>query len=193
MVTINTCIFSDLCLYTITLDLIATPHVQHCNTNSLICSLSKLGLYGSFNLSLQEEVLAKVVAKQMSLGEMKEAAGKYRALQTIKKCFCRCTNTTWNEAVQKYPRHTSEARLSQFLSLNFKNVPESFVVYCQSAIQTTSPDHLESVYVVGHDSSTVSNTTISDSGVPFNGYNLFVAAIPEVHVYIHMHMYSSYF
>ena len=148
---------------------------------------------GYTNLSLQEEVLAKVVAKQMSLGEMKEAAGKYRAFQTIKKTFCRCTNTKWDEAVERYPEHTRQDRLSQFLSLSFKTVPESFVVYCQSAMKTppTSPDHLhESVFIVGHDSLTASNTTISDSGIPFSGYNLFVATIPEVHVckYIHMHM-----
>lgn len=133
----------------------------------------------------QEEILDKVATKELSLTELKEAACKYRKLQVIKRAFCRSTNTSWHEASERYPRHTEEERLCQFLGLDFsKNVPGAFQSYCQAAMRqdnNTSYSHNDAtVYTVKHSCFTVSHTNITDSGVPFRGYNLFIAQLPEV-------------
>ena len=80
-------------------------------------------------------MLSAVVNKEKTLSELKDAAKRYRALQSVRTAFCRCTNTTWEQACERFPLYTSEQRLSQFLSLSFKNIPESFVSYCQAALQ----------------------------------------------------------
>ena len=130
-------------------------------------------------------MLSAVVSKDLSLGEMKEEASRYRGLQAIKRAFCRCTNTSWQEATLRYPRHTDKERLSQFLGLNFsKSLPGAFQSYCEAAmLQDINPySHNEAaVYTVKHSCFTVSHTTITDSGVPYRGYNLFIAQLPEVH------------
>ena len=58
---------------------------------------------------------------------MKEKADKFRALENI-KAFSKCTHLSWEESVEKYPWHTKDERLNQFLGLNFsKSVPQTFV------------------------------------------------------------------
>ena len=137
-------------------------------------------------------MLSAVASKQLSLAEMKDRSGKYHGMQAIKRAFCRCTNTNWNQAAQNFTQHTTEERLSQFLGLNFTNsVPDTFQPYCQAAVRDGDATcnmytHQESnVVVVCYDSFTVSITTInSSSTVQFNGYQLFVAAIPEVCTFV---------
>ena len=78
---------------------------------------------------------------------------------------------------------------SQFLSLSFKNIPESFVSYCQAALQkehqsssTESLDvysyHGVTAYALEHDILTVSYSDVRESGAVFNGAHLFIAHIP---------------
>ena len=141
-------------------------------------------------MALQEEVLRAVVEKKMSLADLKEAAGRHRAEQVVCRAFCRCTNTTWEEACERFPNHTTKEQLSQFLRLSFlKSIPAAFHSYCQAALQS---EHHQShpvdsfvhngatVFTVNHSSLTVSHTHIKENGLPFHGCHLFIAAIPEV-------------
>ena len=87
--------------------------------------------------------------EQKTLAELKDAAKRYRALQSVRTTFCRCTNTTWEQVCETFPLYTSEQRLSQFLFLSFKNIPESFVSYCQADLQKeheSSSTHSLDVY-----------------------------------------------
>ena len=84
----------------------------------------------------QEEVLQEVIDGTTSLEEMKKKANKFRNFEHIKKTFTKYTNSTWEEAVQRFPWYTKEERLATFLGLDFvKKVPESFQAYCQAAVQ----------------------------------------------------------
>ena len=57
---------------------------------------------------VQEEVLSSVIDKSISLGEVKEKAAKYRSTQTIRRAFCKCTNSTWTEAQERFPSLASD-------------------------------------------------------------------------------------
>lgn len=129
--------------------------------------------------------------EQKTLAELKDAAKKYHALQSVHTAFCRWTNTTWEQACERFPLYTSEQRLSQFLSLSFKNIPDSFVSYCQAALQkehessSTQSLHVYSyqgvtAYALQHDILSVSYSNIQESGAVFNGAHLFIAHIPKV-------------
>ena len=90
------------------------------------------------NLSpeFQQEVLQEVINGTVSLDEMKKKANNFRSLVSIKKAFTKYTNSTWDEAVERFPWHTEEERLATFLGLDFiKKVPESFQAYCQAAVR----------------------------------------------------------
>ena len=86
--------------------------------------------------SIQLEILEQVVNRKITLDEMKSKANEFRAIQNIRKAFTKCTNTTWEEARERFPWHTTDDQLSHFLGLNFvKNVPDAFWSYCQSAVR----------------------------------------------------------
>ena len=136
-------------------------------------------------------MLSAVLNKQKTLAELKDAAKKYHALQSVHTAFCRWTNTTWEQACERFPLYTSEQRLSQFLSLSFKNIPDSFVSYCQAALQkeheSSSMQSLHvysyqgvTAYALQHDILSVSYSNIQESGAVFNGAHLFIAHIPKV-------------
>ena len=68
-------------------------------------------------------------------------ANELRTLGKIEKAFMKCINTTWEEALRRFPWHTNQERLKKFLGLNFfKNVPETFHSYCQAAIRGENLD-----------------------------------------------------
>ena len=90
----------------------------------------------NLNPSFQQDILEEVVNCNITLEDMKREAIEYRALENIRKAFTKCTNSTWDEAIERYPRHTNDNRLRQFLGLNYiNNMPDSFRSYCQSAIR----------------------------------------------------------
>ena len=72
---------------------------------------------------------------------------QYRALQNIRNAFMKVTHvSSWQEARERYPNHTTEERLRQFLGL--KNVPDTFRAFCKSV--TTSrgePDSHNAIQV----------------------------------------------
>lgn len=138
-------------------------------------------------------MLQEVVSGKVSLVDLKQAARRYRALQTIQKAFSRCTNTTWSEAEKRFPGFTSETRLHQFMQLDFsKGVPEAFMSYCQAALQSEGPQLVDSLptevyslngcrgYVIQQDILTLTYTALREAGVRFNGAHLFVSMLPKV-------------
>ena len=145
--------------------------------------------------SFQVKILTDVVNQHKSIHEMKEAAQQYRSMRLIERAFCRCTNTTLDEAHTRFPTYVSESRLQQFSHLNFlKSIPEGFMSYCQAALQSetaamqdmTSQDmEVYSIegckaYVVTKDVTTLTYLQLRDASIPFNGTHLFVSVIPKV-------------
>ena len=134
----------------------------------------------------------KGLNKEKSIKEMKESASRFRSLQTIRRTFCKVTNTKWEEATERFSSFTDEERLLQFSSLTFsKDVPQPFLSYCQAAVRS---DHEEQCsqgadsfqlqgcrgYVLQHDILTLSYTVILAEKIPYNGAHLFLANVPEV-------------
>lgn len=98
--------------------------------------ISKTPCHLAQHPTFQQEVLNQVTNHEISLDEMKKKASDFRSLEHIRKAFTKYTNSTWEEAVERYPWHTKEERLNNFLGLDFiKNVPESFQSYCQAAVR----------------------------------------------------------
>ena len=126
---------------------------------------------------------------------MKGAAARFRSLQTVRKTFCRVTDTTLEEALERFPHFTKEDRLLQFSSLSFtKDVPQPFIAYCQAALRSEHQqcDHelvsyeLQGcrAYVLQHDILTLSYTDIQAKKIPCSGSHLFLANIPEVYILV---------
>ena len=142
----------------------------------------------NLNPSFQQNILEQVVNCEITLEEMKRKATEYRALENIHKAFMKCTNSTWDEATERYPWHTNDDRLRQFLGLNFiKNVPDSFRSYCHSAIRgerhqandTFSYEGSEAAIIELH-MNEIAVAAIQSVYAPYSGANLILAYIPKV-------------
>ena len=142
----------------------------------------------NLNPSFQQKVLEQAVNREITLEEMKRKANDYRALENIRKAFMKCTNSTWDEAKERYPWHTTDDRLRQFLSLNFiKNLPDSFHSYCNSAIRGDQHPANDNFSYEGSDATTIklpiNEITVAaiQSAYPvYSGANLILAYIPKV-------------
>ena len=141
--------------------------------------------------SFQKDVLEKVVNKTITLNTMKKKATEYRALENIKNAFMKVTRvSSWQEALEQYPRHTQEKNLCQFLGLNFiKNIPEAFRNFCKSGTTTTGePTVNNSVQVYqGAEAAVVEAdfAQLEDSGIirvcpSYTGAGLILMNIPTV-------------
>ena len=88
----------------------------------------------------QQSILQKLVDQEISLPEMKKDAVEFRSLGIVKSAFLRLTNCpTWSEATQKFPAFTSDERLLQYATLDFKQtVPDIFRTFCQMALDSTT-------------------------------------------------------
>lgn len=66
----------------------------------------------------------------------------------------RITDTTWVEALRRFPHHTTSERLEKFLFIAKKPnaIPKSFQAYCESALTSetldSAPSNLD-VYQLG--------------------------------------------
>ena len=71
-------------------------------------------------------------------------------MKSIKKAFRSVTNvSSWDEAVQRFPSHTSASVLESFCHLSFqKLIPQSFISFCQSALQESITDSDENDHLV---------------------------------------------
>ena len=79
-----------------------------------------------------------------------EEASKYRSMESIKKAFLSVTNvSSWDEAVQQFPSHTSASVLELFCHLSFQNsIPQSSISFCQSALQKKSITDSDELFMV---------------------------------------------
>ena len=95
----------------------------------------------------------QLVDKKIPLSQLKEEASKYRSMKSIKKAFRSVTNvSSWDEAVQRFPSHTSASVLESFCHLSFqKLIPQSFISFCQSALQESITDSDENDHLVHND------------------------------------------
>ena len=142
----------------------------------------------NLNPSFQQEILQQVVNQEITLDEMKKKAGEYRALENIRKAFTKCTNSTWDEAKERYPWHTSDNRLKQFLGLNFiKNVPDTFREYCTAAMRGQRCQGNDNFSYEGSNATTIevqmnqiTVATLQAAYPSYSGANLILAYIPKV-------------
>ena len=142
--------------------------------------------------SIQLEILEQVVNREITLDEMKSEANEFRAIQNIRKAFTKCTNTTWEEARERFPWHTTDDQLSHFLGLNFvKNVPDAFRSYCQSAVRGERQQGSKDLVYQGAKTTVVqlkvSEFTVADlqQSIPtYSGANLIITSIPKVYIMI---------
>lgn len=142
--------------------------------------------------SIQLEILEQLVNRELTLDEMKSKANQFRAIQNIRKAFTRCTNTTWEEARERFSWHTTDDQLSYFLGLNFvKNVPDTFRTYCQSAVRGEH-HHGDNDLVYQGSKATIVQLKISEFTVAelqqsfptYSGANLIITSIPKVWIII---------
>lgn len=86
----------------------------------------------------QLSVMQRAVNEEITLDEMKKAAVHFRKIKTIKATFLRLTScSSWADAEAKFPLHTTDSRLGQYISLDFKSgIPDVFQTYCQEALDT---------------------------------------------------------
>ena len=147
----------------------------------------------------QQEVLQEVIDGTSSLDEMKKKANKFRSFECIKKAFTKYTNSTWDEAVERFPWHTDEERLATFLGLDFvKKVPESFKAYCQAAMQ----DERQQVDMLSHDGAVGSVHTLNvmelsinafiESCPTYTGAHLILTSVPKVAMHYYKYICKSY-
>ena len=142
----------------------------------------------NLNPSFQQKILEQAMNREITLDEMKKKASEYRALENIRKAFTKCTNSTWDEAKERYPWHTTDDHLRKFLGLNFvKNVPDSFRGYCTSAIRGERHQTNDNFSYEGSVAITVvlqmnevAVAAIQSAHPSYSGANLILACIPKV-------------
>jgi len=140
--------------------------------------------------SFQEQILQKVADCEITLEEMKRESNRFRALENVKKVFARATttNSSWEEARTRFPWHTNEDNISQFLGLNFtKGVPDSFKSYIQAALR--GERHYEQnrhVYqgseavVIELPMNNITLVQVQQSFPSYSGSNLILTSVPQV-------------
>ena len=142
----------------------------------------------------QQDILEEVVNCNITLEYMKRKAIEYRALGNIHKAFMKCTNSTWDEATERYPWHTNDNRLRQFLGLNFiNNMPDSFRSYCQSAIRGEQLQANDNISFEGSEAAIIQLpineirvAAIQSAYDTYSGANLILTYIPKVLLLIHI-------
>ena len=143
------------------------------------------------NTNFQEETLDRIIAGELSLKELKDKCIRFRASEAVKTSFVRLTNVrSWKEAQEKYPAYTTESRLAQFTSLDFRHsTPDMFKAYCQSAIDSSSTVEgsvkvVSGVHVAGisGDFLTLSAQSIKDVEPTFSGATLIICKTTEVNI-----------
>lgn len=82
---------------------------EGCLKNQKLADYNKqASIYSVNKCEFQVEHLQLIIDGEISLAELKQAAIRYRSLESIKKAFRNCTNASyWNGAVQhfSYVRH----------------------------------------------------------------------------------------
>ena len=75
------------------------------------------------------------------MNEIKKITDLYRAMERVRRAFMKVTKCiSWEEATRKYPEHTTDDRLKEFVKVALdKIIPPSFIAFCQTAIDGNSP------------------------------------------------------
>lgn len=142
--------------------------------------------------AFQQDVLQEVIDGTLNLDEMKKKANYFRSFEYIRKAFTKYTNSTWDEAVERFPWHTREERLATFLGLDFiKKVPESFQAYCKAAVrgeqqQIGTVSHkgaMESVHVMNL--MELSINEFVEECPTYTGAHLILTVMPKVCMHDH--------
>ena len=95
----------------------------------------------SYSYAVYVDMLQKLLDADISFAELRGKAINFRALQAVEGAFVRTTNSSsCNAAVQQFPHHGTEERLSLFTNLSFKGeLPYSFKdYYCRVMLCTDS-------------------------------------------------------
>lgn len=89
---------------------------------------------------IQMDLLKKVISRELSLRELKQRCEREKKLTEVRRKFTHLTNSeSWSQARDNFPAHTSESKLEQFLSLDFKkSTPQVFSSYCAGAVSCAS-------------------------------------------------------
>lgn len=94
------------------------------------------------NEDIQKELLSQTISKDLSLKELKKKCEKEKRMSDLREKFVHLTNCkSWKEAEARYPVHTKQDKLEQFLSLNMKkSTPQVFSQFCAEAVSCTVPN-----------------------------------------------------
>ncbi len=84
-------------------------------------------------LSVQDSdkigILRQLSAAEISLTEAAAKIKELKQLQPVRDAFtCTVEASSWEEAVQKYPTHTADACLRQFVGKDMKEPSNEFMV-----------------------------------------------------------------
>jgi hypothetical protein len=91
----------------------------------------------------QKKLLSLVISEELSLRDLKKRSEKEKKLSDLRDKFVHLTNCkSWKDAETRFPIHTKQDKLEQFLTLNFKKAtPQAFSQFCAEAVlYTTEPD-----------------------------------------------------
>ena len=69
----------------------------------------------------KEDLLRKVLGKQLSLKELREAAENIKRKKTVARAFLRYTGEeSWESLQRRFPHHATEEKLAQFKDVPMK-------------------------------------------------------------------------
>ncbi len=153
----------------------------------------------SLPMQASMELFAQLASKSIAVSEFKAEAGILKKLQRIQRMIVDLTDSaSWEDAVNRYPRHTSKEVLSQFLTVSFSyNVPKSLQHFRCMLRQTKAGagevnhhhqecQHLGRDGTIGYhmdaDAGTFTFAGVKEVAANFSGFNLGILCMPKVRV-----------
>lgn len=94
------------------------------------------------NEDIQQKLLGLLVSQDITLKELKKRCEVEKKLSDLRQKFVHLTNSkSWKEAETRFPIHTKQEKLEQFLTLNIKkSTPQSFSLFCAEAVSCKERD-----------------------------------------------------
>ena len=155
-------------------------------------------------------LLQKVIDRELSIHELKEAAAEMKTMAALKQCFLKLVNIdSWEEAEDKLPQFARLKQLKKFSKFNIsQGIPQSFQEFCTRAKQSQSPIALESMdathiclddahcYVIESKFTEMCGSKIANIYTSFNGAHLIITSLSEVLTvstctYVYTHLVST--
>ena len=97
----------------------------------------------------RKELLVKVRDGDLSFSELSRSCKYVKNMADVKKQFMKYMSiSSWEQAEEKYPKHTKKEKLEPFLGMSFKNdtMPTLFLAYCKQAKCSTFLEGSASAY-----------------------------------------------